>query len=171
MLWWWPMTCKPIYPLVYVWNYLYMHLMGHRSTNLAKTKIPWINSFLTFSFFPTPQAVWNHCKILPEVADGFSGWASGKSSRSTPIKMSSYMFAWIINSKKKFIWVELLDNLVKWRYLIIFNMQNNGSSIWWCETFVLEEMMRLQDTSTNLQTSLTTGLEKYANELIILGKR
>ena len=26
-----------------------------------------------------------------------------------------------------------------------------------------EEMVRLQDTSTNLQTSLATGLEKYAN--------
>ena len=86
-------------------------------------------------------------------------------------QMSSYMFAGIINSKKTFIWVELLANLVKWRYLTIFNMQNNGSSIWWCETFILEEMMRLQDTSTNLQTSLTTGLEKYANALIIQGKR
>ena len=32
-------------------------------------------------------------------------------------------------------------------------------------------MMRLQDTSTNLQTSLATGLEKYENALYIQGKR
>ena len=31
--------------------------------------------------------------------------------------------------------------------------------------------MTLQDTSTNLQTSPATGLEKYANVLIIQGKR
>ena len=35
--------------------------------------------------------------------------------------------------------------------------------------FLSEEMMRLQDTSTNLQTSLATGMEKYANALIIQG--
>ena len=35
--------------------------------------------------------------------------------------------------------------------------------------FLSEGMMRLQDTSTNLQTSLATGMEKYANALIIQG--
>ena len=69
--------------------------------------------------------------------------------------MSSYMFVGIINSKKTFIWVELLANLViKWWYLTILNMQNNGSSIWWCETFILalrrdDEALRYQHQPSN----------------------
>ena len=71
--------CSFLFVIVF-FQYLSQHLAINNS------KIPWINWFLTFSFFPTPQAVWNHCKILPEVADGFSGGASGKSSRLTPFK-------------------------------------------------------------------------------------
>ena len=150
--------CSFLFAIVF-FQYLTQHL--------AKTKIPWINSFLTFSFFPTPLAVWNHCKILPEVADGFSGWASGNRAGQHPSNVFLYV-CWDHKLQEKHSFANLV---IKWWYLTIFNVQNNGSSIWWCETFILEEMMRLQDTSTNLQTSLATGLEKYANALIIQGKR
>ena len=127
----------------------FQYLSQHLAIN--NSKIPWINWFLTFFFFPHPTGSMESLQNSTGSRRQLFGLGQWKIEPVNTHQMSSYMFAGIINSKKN-IWVELLASLViKWWYLTIFNIQNNGSSIWWCETFILA--LRRVDKASRHQPS------------------